>query len=373
MPSIVKVQEAVTAIEERTTSRQMEAAKLFTAALAGDKRAKLTLQEGISSSDIPSLLEPIVNVTFLAKYAAEVNVWDQIADERTEDNFGKIKFGNFNIDATHITAGGGEEFIAGGLPSVGEYEEYQAVPFTTSEVEKEFEGKKGVRVRLSFETLRRTGDFNIISEMTDAFARAAARQEDISLAKLFVTTGGAIGTGFTGKGIAGNPALSLAALDTAMTASRTDVVDGARVLGTDFKLVYGSALRLTVRDMFAVQQIETTVGDTKSTFDPRLFTSPYSPIEFNALDTVSGGTTDAFWFVLPQNLPRPHFWQTFLSGARTPLISIKDSGHFSLGGGEVPFREGSFEEDDVQTRIRHIVQAIPMFKDGLRVSTGAGS
>jgi len=373
MASKIVVQEAIDSIEERTSKRQMEAAKQLHAALAGDKRATLMLQEGISSSDVPTLLEPIVNVIFLAKYAAEVNVWDQIADERLEDNFGKIKFGDFNIDATHLKAGGGEEFISGGLPSVGEYEEYQAVPYTTSESEKEFAGKKGVRARLSWETLKRVGNFDILDRMTTAFARAAARQEDLSLAKLFVTTGGAVGAGFTGKGLAGNPVLDLDGLQAAIAASRTDTVDGDRVLGSEFKLVYSSALMLTVRKLFAVQQIKETVSGVEKTFDPGLFLSPWSPIEFNAMDAVSGGTTDSFWFVMPKGLPRPHFWQTFLRGERTPLITIKDSGHFSLGGGEIPARLGSFEDDDIQTRIRHVVQTFPMFKDGLRFSTGAGS
>ena len=289
------------------------------------------------------------------------------------DNFGTIRFGDFQVDPSALTSNAGEEFISGGLPAVGEYEEYPAVPFTTTQLDKDFEGKTGIRARMSWESLRRVGNFDMIGQMTSKFAQYAARQEDLALAKLFVTTGGALGSGFSAKGLSGNPALSLDAMQTAMADSRTDTVGGNRVVASNYKLVYGTALAMTVRELFAMQQIRKTVGTEETIFNPSIYTSPFNPIEFNALDTVSGGTTDNFWFVIPDLNVRPYFWEVFLSGARTPLISIKDNGHFSLGGGDVPVRDGSFDEDDVQTRVRHVVDAFSVTTDGLRASTGAGS
>ena len=367
------VENAIAQIEERSTKRQIEAAKLLTNAVAGDIRAKVALQEGISSSDIPSVLEPAINVMFLAQYAAENTVWDQIADEHMADNFGTIRFGDFQVDPSALVDNAGEEFIEGGLPKVGEYEEYPAVSFTTTTLDKEFDGKHGVRARMSWESLRRVGNFDMIGQMTSKFAQYAARQEDIALAKLFVTSAGAVGTGFSGKGLSGNPALSFDALEAAMEDSRTDTVGGNRVIASNYKLVHGTSLAMTVRELFAIQQIRRTSGSEEVIINPSLYTSPFNPIEFNALDTVSAGQTDAWWFVIPDLNVRPYFLETFLSGARTPLISIKDSGQFTLAGGDVPVREGSFDEDDVQTRIRHVVEAYNVTKDGLRYSTGAGS
>jgi len=373
MANMQMVEQEIARIEERSTKRQIEAAKLLTNALSGDLRAKVALQEGISSSDIPTVLEPAINVIFLAQYAAEQVVWNQIADEHMADNFGTIRFGDFQVDPSALTSNAGEEFISGGLPAVGEYEEYPAVPFTTTQLDKDFEGKTGIRARMSWESLRRVGNFDMIGQMTSKFAQYAARQEDLALAKLFVTTGGALGSGFSAKGLSGNPALSLDAMQTAMADSRTDTVGGNRVVASNYKLVYGTALAMTVRELFAMQQIRKTVGTEETIFNPSIYTSPFTPIEFNALDTVSGGTTDNFWFVIPDLNVRPYFWEVFLSGARTPLISIKDNGHFSLGGGDVPVRDGSFDEDDVQTRVRHVVDAFSVTTDGLRASTGAGS
>ena len=367
------VEQEIARIEERATKRQIEAAKLLTNAMSGDLKAKVMLQEGISSSDIPNVLEPAINVIFLAQYAAEPVVWDQIADTYEAENFGVIRFGDFQVDPSALLDGSGEEFIEGGLPRVGEYEEYPAVPFVTEQLDRELDKKYGIRARMSWESLRRTGNFDILGQMTAKFAQYAARQEDIALAKLFVTTGGAVGEGFSGKGITGNPALSLDALELAMEESRQDKVGGNRVIAPRYKLVYGTSLAMTVRELFSIQQIEREVGDETRILNPSFITSPFNPIEFNALDTVSGGQADESWYVIPELTTRPYFWEVFLQGARTPLISIKDNGHFSLAGGDVPVRDGSFDEDDVQTRIRHVVDAFVITKDGLRHSDGSGS
>lgn len=364
------VEQEIARIEERATKRQIEAAKLLTNALSGDLKAKVMLQEGISSSDIPTVLEPAINVIFLAQYAAEPVVWNQIADEYQADNFGTIRFGDFQVDPSAIVSGSGEEFIDGGLPRVGEYEEYPAVPFMTTQLDKDFDKKYGIRARMSWESLRRVGNFDMIGQMTSKFAQYAARQEDLALAKLFVTSAGTVGDGFSGKGLSGNPALSLDALETAMADSRTDTVGGSRVIASNYKLIYGTSLAMTVRNLFAIQQIERTVGSETQILNPSFITSPFTPIEFNALDTVSAGQSDSWWFVIPNLTVRPYFWEVFLSGARTPLISVKDNGHFTLAGGEVPVRDGSFDEDDIQTRIRHVVDAFVVTKDGLRYSEG---
>lgn len=367
------VEQEIARIEERSTKRQIEAAKLLTNALSGDLKAKVMLQEGISSSDIPTVLEPAINVIFLAQYAAEPVVWDQIADTYEAPNFGTIRFGDFQVDPSALLSGSGEEFIEGGLPRVGEYEEYPAVPFVTEQLDRDLDKKYGIRARMSWESLRRVGNFDMIGQMTQKFAQYAARQEDIALAKLFVTTAGTAGEGFTGKGLAGNPALSLNALEQAMEDSRTDKVGGNRVIAPRYKLVYGTSLAMTVRELFAIQQIERVEGAETRILNPSFITSPFNPIEFNALDTVSGGQTDGWWFVIPDISVRPYFWEVFLQGARTPLISIKDNGHFTLAGGDVPVRDGSFDEDDIQTRIRHVVDAFVITKDGLRYSDGSGS
>lgn len=373
MANIKLVEQEIARIEENATKRQIEAAKLLVAAQSGDLSARVKLQEGISSSDIPTLLQPAINVTFLAQYAAQPTVWNQIATEYTVNDFGPIKFGDFQIDPSALTDSNGDDFVAGGLPVVGEYDEYPAVKHVTQELTKNIDRKRGVRARLSWEALRRTGNFDVIGQFTQAFAQYAAQQEDIALAKLFVTTGGAIGEAFTGKQLASDDAISLTTLEEALAQSREARVNGRPLGASTFKLIHGAGLTTTVNNLMSIQTIKRTDGNGTYDVNAGVITGPFRPIEFPTLDLVSGGSTDAWWFVVPETTVRPQFLEVFLSGERTPLISIKDSGHMSLAGGEVPVREGSFDEDDIQTRVRHIVEAVNVTNDGFVYSTGAGA
>jgi hypothetical protein len=373
MAKINLVEQEIARIEESATKRQLEAAKLYFAAKQGDLRAKLSLQEGISSSDIPTVLQPTVQVEFLAQYAALPAVWDQIATEYTVEDFGVIKFGDFQLDPSSLLDNNGEEYVAGGLPVVGEYDEYPAVKFATQELNKTIDRKHGVRARMSWESLRRVGNFDIIGRFTQTFAEYAVQQEDIALAKLFVNTDGSVGSAFDGQQLDSDDAISLTTLEEALAQSRDARVNGRRIGASTYKLIYGSGLATTVNNLLSIQNIERTDGNGTYNINAAGITGPYRPIEFPTLDTVSGGATDNWWFVVPETTVRPQFLEVFLSGARTPLISIKDSGHFALSGGEVPVREGSFDEDDIQTRVRHIVEAVNVTNDGFVYSTGAGA
>lgn len=376
MTKMQLVEQAINKIEETATDRQKEATKLLVEALSGDVSAKIHLMEGISTSDIPTLLTPAINVTFLAKYAAQTPVWDQIAQEYMVPSFGEIKFGDFNIDPSALIGKMGEEYISGGLPVVGEYDEYPAVAFTTTTLNRSIDRKRGVRARMSWESLRKVGNFDMLGKFTDAFATYAAKQEDIALAQLFVTTAGAVGSDWAGKGLTGNPALTsdgYGALGDALAASRAQTVDGVPVSASTYKLIYGAALAPTVDRILSISNLQVTDSNGVYDVNASLVTGKFRPIEFNTMDLVSGGTTDGFWFVVPEGQARPQFLEVFLEGMRAPMISVKDSGHFSLAGGVVPVREGSFDEDDVQTRVRHVVDAVSVDLTGSVYSTGAGS
>lgn len=350
---------AIARIDEQATKRQKEAAKLYFRALEGDQQAKFRLQEGISTSDIPALLTPAINVNFLAQYAAQPTVWNQIAQEQTMPTLGTIEFGGFDIDTSTLPGeSDGEPYIAGSLAGVAEYGEYPAVNFTTETLNAELR-KDGLRMRISWEALRKLGNFDILNRATQAFSQYAARTEDIKLARQFVTPTG-IAAPFNGRGIAGNPALTLSGLEAAKAASKAAQRAAGNYANSGFQLITGTALSETALNLKSITSIERTDANGVYQQSATTITGNITPIEFDALDAVGGASTENAWFLLPTGGPRPTFIEVFLEGARTPMISVKDSGHFYLGGGDVPFREGSFDEDDVQTRARHVVGAAPV-------------
>lgn len=367
------VERAIEDIERKASPRQREVGELYFRALEGDGKSAERLAEGISTSDIPALLEPATNVTFLAQFAEQPIVWDMIAERYDAESLGTVEWGGFDFDTSALEQGvhDGDTYVGAGLPGVAEYGEYPAVKFSTESLEASLR-KDGIRFRISWEAMMKSRNFDWIGRSTAFFARAAAEQEDVALAKQFVSTAGVINTGFTD--VALNPVLSLATLEDALATAKAIEVNGRRVNAQTYSLVTGTALSQTAKNILAVTSIQRTDGSDVYTVTPT--TGGVNAVEFWALDQVGGhvtpGTTDPYWFLVPQNTVRPAFLELFLSGYRVPSIQIRDSSAFYLGGGIVPAREGSFDEDDVQTKAKHVVDAHALTPAIVVASSGAG-
>lgn len=373
------IENAIVDIDRKATDRQREAGALYLAARSGDMKARNQLIEGISTSDIPAILAPAINVEFLANYADMPVVWNEIAETVIDaPRFGTVEFGGFDFDTTNLKGmNDGQQYVGAGLPGVGEYGEYPALSFTTEQLDAEL-SKNGVRLPISWEAMMNSGNVDIIGRATQAFARYAAEQEDIALAKQFVGTDATINASFVeaNDGTDPNPALTLASLEKVIAqAARINVGTGRHVNARSFRLVTTSALAQTARQILSTTEVRRTEGSDVLIQSPALGNVNYT--NFWALDAVgsyeTAGATDAYWFVVPQGTTRPAFAEVFLQGYRTPLITIKDSGQFTLAGGAVPAREGSFESDDIQVRGRHVVGAAAIAPEIVVASNGTGA
>jgi hypothetical protein len=373
------IENAIENINRTATERQVEAGRLYLGALQGDQKAKHALIEGISTSDIPSLLAPAINVQFLANYAAMPVVWNQIAEQVIDaPRFGTVEFGGFDFDVENLKGmHDGDQYVGAGLPGVGEYGEYPALGFTTEQLDVDLR-KNGVRLRISWEAIMNSGNVDIIGRATEAFARYAAEQEDIALAKQFVSTAGVVNASFTeaNDGTDPNPALTLESLEKVIAqASRINVGTGRHVNARSYRLVTTGALSQTARRILSTTEVRRTDGTDVLIQSPALGNVAHT--EFWALDAVGSATTagamDDYWFIVPQGTARAAFAEVFLAGYRTPLITIKDSGQFSLSGGAVPSREGSFESDDIEVRGRHVVGAAAIAPQIVVASDGTGA
>lgn len=370
------IENAITDIDRKASTRQREAGKLYFQARTGDMAAKHKLIEGISTSDIPAMLAPAINVEFLSNYADYPTVWQSIVDETIENpTLGNVEFGGFDFSTADLLGDhDGDTFVGMGLPGVGEYGEYPAVNFTTEQLAAELR-KNGVRLRISWEAIINSGRIDIIGRSTSAFARYAAEQEDVALAKEFVSVAGVINPAFTT--ITGNPVLSLESLQAAKSQLAGAEVDG-RPAGTPrYTLVTGPGLSETAANLLSITSVRRTDASTGDEYDTTTNLGNVDAVSFNALAQVGNyttpGTMDDAWFLVGRGGVRPALAEVFLEGYRTPLISIKDSGHFSLSGGAVPSREGNFEVDDVETRGRHVVGAATITPGIVGASDGSGA
>jgi hypothetical protein len=78
------------------------------------------------------------------------------------------------------------------------------------------------------------------------------------------------------------------------------------------------------------------------------------------------------WFLLPQpTVARPALAVAFLRGWETPDLRIKADTGNRVGGGAIDPSDGSFDDDSVAYRVRHVVGAAQA--DPLHVYASAGA
>jgi len=362
------------------TPRQLEAAKLLEGALRGDRMDKIKLQEGIATSDLPELLVPTLNKVLLEEYEATPKVWDQFATQLVVDDFRPVTFQALKYDDAGED-NQGDTFREGSLPTVGEYDEYPTAGWF-SVTEQTMQVKKaGQRIRFSWESIVNDGQIGLLERLPVELALKAAGKEDEEVTKQLVASGGLNTTNFKSGNqnlLSGNPALTLESLEDAIEAANLQTYNGRQITPvTQFALVVPRALEMTARKILAVQEVrsETTAGSVATTtISGNPIGSQVTIVVNDWLTKINSGA-GAYWFLIPvpgQQL-NPAVALGFLRGYETPELRIKSNGGLYLGGGEVPAREGSFDNDDWEMRIRHIATGGFIVPAGTIASTGAGS
>jgi hypothetical protein len=365
---------------ENITPRQVEAAKLLEGALRGDRQDKLKLQEGISTSDLPVQLAPTINKILLENYAALPKVWDRFATKMVMDDFRPQTFMNLAYDDDGKD-NQGDTFREGSLPTVGEYDEYPTAGWFAV-TEKTLSVKKaGQRVRFSWESIVNDGQISLLERLPIELAQKAAGKEDEEVTKQLVATGGLNTTNFNSTNqnlFSGNGALTIANLELAIQAANLQTYNGRTVTPVSrFALVIPQALELTARKILAVQSIETATVSGSITTKTITGNPVASQVEVvvNPWIKKINASADAYWFLIPvpnQSL-NPSVALGFLRGYEAPELRVKANGGTFLGGGDVPARDGSFDNDDFEMRIRHIATGGFLVPAGTIASTGAGS
>lgn len=365
------------------TTRQLEAAKIWDGALRGDRMDQLKVKEGISTSDFPVQIQPYLNRILLEQYGALPKVWDTFASRTVLDDFRPQKYFQFKFDQNNIPdSNGGDAFIDGSLPTVGEYDEYPSLHFSATEQEISLK-KSGERIRFSWESIVNDNNFGVLERLPLELALHAAGLEDREATKQLVSTTGLNATNFnTGNqnigsvanGAGLNPALSITSLQNAMNAINQQTYNGRPITPVQrWTLVVSPALEMTARNILSVTELRTTVGS-----DLQIHGNPVAgrvDVVVNPWLTRINSSASAYWFLIPAPTVslNPSVVLAFLRGYETPELRIKSEGGYLLGGGEAPIRDGSFDNDDFQMRIRHLATGNFLVPAGTFGSTGAAA
>lgn len=345
--------------------------KLYQEAVRGDRYAQLEfhelmrgalsrpVREAMSTSDFPILFGDALNRALARRYAAAAPVWRRFAARQVVADFRPAKIIDF------MGAGGV-------LDRVPEYGEYPARAFEESEFTTTL-AKYGDRLQWSWE-MQVNDDLGAFDTAPQALTRGATSTEDYTATSVLCDASGPNSALFASVD---NVPLNRENLEAAIQ-SITDVEDedGNPIdVGTPV-LVVPRGLQLTAQNIVNTTETRSAAdsGSTRQDIVSGNGLSETPDIVVNRWLTAINKDAKAAttWYLVPDpNGIRPAVYETFLRGYESPDLRVKADAGMRLGGGDIDPSEGSFERDDVQYRIRHVVGGNVGFTEGVYASTGS--
>ncbi len=342
----------------------------FMADIYQGKRPLYHLQEALGTSDFPYLFGDILDRQMLANYQEAPQSWSRYCKRALVRDFRAVK---------RFTLTGAESALSG-VPQLTQYPAAglgdAVYTYTVS--------KFGRIIPLSWETII-NDDLGAFQDLPARLGRAARRTEEKLATQLFVGTTGPLGTFFTvgNKNIVtANPALSVAALQTAMSVLLTQVdADGEPIIIEKMVLVVPPQLQVTANNVLNAIQVwaKTDGGGTaaqeivtgnwiRNAGIVETVTNFYIP----QIASSSNGATSWFLFADP-GAGRPAVEMGFLVGHEQPEIFMKTPNAQRVGGAMANAQDGDFDTDAITYKVRHVVGGGAMDPKMAVASSGAGS
>lgn len=318
----------------------LDAKSLLESAWAGDRRATMLVNEAITTSDLfKSAAGEVIDREMMAAYDDQPTQWQKIAKRTTLRNFKAKKL----VDLVGAT---------NSLARVPEHTNYPAAGYDTAEKEISV-GKFGERFGYTFEA-RINDEIGELEAVPGQWAnKARYTEDDTLLSQLANPLTGAPNTSFFNAGNTnlGTGMLTPDRLQTAIGAVTTKRDASGRIQRPGpLQLVVGPALQFTAERVMNTSEIEYTEGGQKVRVP--------NPFRGKVTLTVMENLPGTAWFVLPTpQAPRPAFFVGFLAGYETPDVRYKADQGKAQGGGDLGVDAGSFDDDTISYRIRHITGA----------------
>lgn len=338
--------------------RVLEAAKLFNEGMGGSNHAQYRLQEALSTSDFPIMLGKAFQVEAIQAQKDAIKEFEDFAYETKVDDFRPKKL---------IDLFGSEIF-----EDVAEGEEYKGGKLDETELEVSV-GKTGRNFGLTWE-LRKNRQFTDLANFPKVLGNAAINTENKKVFELLVDAAGFKTSFFTS--VDNKPltpdnlqaALQLLALN---EDHRGDLVDL-----TNMVLLVGPALQFEANRIIGAAELEIQVTDGTKVTKTRVqnpFKGLVKVVVSRRMTTIDKSATRASsWALLPNKASAtPSVIKASLVGEETVDIRVKRDQGDRIGGGAVSIEDGSFKDDTIWFRGRHIVGAAKGFDYAVYASKGA--
>jgi hypothetical protein len=346
----------------------LEARTLFQSAMNGNLRARADLQEALSTSDFPILLNASYAFELQGEYAGIAPIWQQFSR--------RLKVKNFRPQKLVDIMGG-----RGALDLIKEASEYPAR--SADESEREFSvDKYGARFPLTWEMIK-NDELNAFENFPQRLATAAREMEDrLALYPLFNSARTGLSTFADARDVTGaGTALSMTSLNTAFAAisSRIDEDDDRPVLMPEPILMVPPSLENVANNIINTTEIRngsnaTADGSVRRingnglTHTPKVVVNPWLPIVGRSVPNIN-----TMWYLLPPPSEdvKPALGTAFMVGEDTPDLRVKSEAGNRVGGGAIAPEEGSFDDDTVQYRVRHVIGSTSLYDDAVYIGVGA--
>lgn len=365
-------------------------------ALTGSRLAQARLKEAITSDQLATMFVRAANVKFQEYFDSYNTMWSNIATKELLTDFRAASLLSLKPDSTTAPIdNGGYKHPSGTLPHVPELTPY---PTMSYQAEGAFitTAKHGARIQFSFESFI-NDEWNVISRFPKDAATLAARTEDLLvLLQLFDPATKSLrtdvfndvnktkadfttvpdeftgGTGAGGVGGVKNAALSFDAIVAARYQALATIRDGhSTYVPEGFVLVTSPALAEVAKNYTLINEIRTQVGKRTE-----IKANPLKDLDVLSSDLISVVGGEKAWVLLPKGgraNGKTVLAKTGMLGREAPELRIHNKTGQMLGGGDVNPYEGSFDNDDIEIRVRQIAGAGLVRYDGVIGSTGLNS
>lgn len=344
------------------TSRQRrvaEAAKVFADGVAGRSHtARAVLTEAFTTSDFPALLGQAFEVEARASFRQVTDETTLIASPQTMTDFRPKKLVDLFSDTY--------------FEQVNEGEEYKSEnPFTRTEVELTID-KYGRTFGLTWERLR-NGDFAELADFPGLLGRGAANTRNKVVFQQMVDGGGLNSSFFSQTSTDALGYQSLKAAKEYLATVENQHGDPLDVSQT--VLVVPPALEETAVGLTSARSVNRTFDDGNGNLTEIEQSNPLAGLQVQVsrefAKQLGSSVRSSAWALVPgARTENPTLVRTQLAGHPEVDIRVKRDAGDRVGGGAVPYEDGSFDDDTVWYRGRSVTGSAPAFNQGAYGSTG---
>lgn len=349
----------------RIHQKKLVTALNFIEALQQGDITQRQFKEAMTTSDFPILMGDLMDRQLLGAYRAAPSTWPAYMKRETVKDFRAINRVYF-------------EGLTSTLERVHEQEEYPEGQLDEGKYAMQVY-KYGRRVPISWE-LMINDDLQAFSQIPQLLGASARRTEEYFATQLFVGAAGPLGTVYSAPNaniVTGNPALSITALQTAMTQiSKIKDSEGQPIVIDQMILVIPPALEVVAMNLINATQVEIT--ENGGTAGQKLITGNWvkgrlKVVVNNYIPTVATTNGDTSWFLFADpNTSRPAFTMGFLRGHEDPQIFWKSPNAMRSTSSMASPLDGDFDTDSIEYKVRHVLGGTVMDTKATIASNGTG-